>query len=307
MKDWVEIAGNTCESFDLPKDIDLFLSKYKTYDLVIPVLHGRYGEDGVITGMCETLGLRVAYSPSHVHALCMDKYWTNTIVESIWVRIPKSWIPWLPPPPKLLPSEKSENLDVILIVKPNKWWSSLATTRATTFQEFQIGIEAVDSVITSLTAERVKLLEWSSEWEFVRRFPPLRDMPIVQEYIPGKEYTVGVYRDSSGTHVLPIIETISLKWEFFDYEEKYAPTGDNEIFSDIDTSLRSELESTSSKIYDFLGCRGVVRMDYRYDGKNIYFLEVNTIPGFTSGSLVPKMWKKAWKTEKEFVEMLSYS
>ncbi len=57
-------------------------------------------------------------------------------------------------------------------------------------------------------------------------------------------------------------------------------------------------------IYDFLLCRGIVRMDYRYDGADIYFLEVNTIPGFTSASLVPKMWKKAGKTEKEFVEML---
>lgn len=55
-----------------------------------------------------------------------------------------------------------------------------------------------------------------------------------------------------------------------------------------------------------LHCRGVVRIDYRYDGEDIYFLEVNTIPGFTSASLVPKMWKKIGKTEKEFIEMLLF-
>lgn len=55
-----------------------------------------------------------------------------------------------------------------------------------------------------------------------------------------------------------------------------------------------------------LHCRGVVRIDYRYDGKDIYFLEVNTIPGFTNASLVPKMWKKIGKTEKEFIEMLLF-
>ena len=55
-----------------------------------------------------------------------------------------------------------------------------------------------------------------------------------------------------------------------------------------------------------LHCRGVVRIDYRYDGNDIYFLEVNTIPGFTSASLIPKMWKKVGKNEKEFVEMLQY-
>ena len=53
-----------------------------------------------------------------------------------------------------------------------------------------------------------------------------------------------------------------------------------------------------------LKCRGVVRIDWRYDGKDFYFLEVNTIPGFTSASFIPKMWKKAGKTEKEFVEMM---
>ena len=60
MKDWVAIAGHTCESFDLPLEIDAFLSKYKIFDFVIPVFHSRYGEDGIITGMCETLGIRVA-------------------------------------------------------------------------------------------------------------------------------------------------------------------------------------------------------------------------------------------------------
>jgi D-alanine-D-alanine ligase len=105
--------------------------------------------------------------------------------------------------------------------------------------------------------------------------------------------------------VLPIVEIVTIKQDFFDYEEKYESDGSNEVFSDIGSSLKNKLETISTQIYDYLGCRGVVRMDYRYDGVDIYFLEVNTIPGFTSGSLVPKMWKKAGKTEREFVEMLN--
>lgn len=105
--------------------------------------------------------------------------------------------------------------------------------------------------------------------------------------------------------MLPIIEIITIKQEFFDYEEKYESDGSNEVFSEIDMGLKNELEKTSIKIYDYLNCRGIVRIDYRYDGDTLYFLEVNTIPGFTSGSLVPKMWKKANKNEKEFIEMLS--
>ncbi len=304
MKLWIESAGHISEIFDIPEMIDIFLWKYKEFDLVVPVLHGRYGEDGIITGLCESLWIRVAGCPSHVHALCIDKYWTSSILEKINILSPKSWIPWLPQPPKLIPSEWTKNLDITLIVKPNKWGSSLATTRATTYQEFRMWIDAVDSVIASLTSERIALLEQAWNTWFVRHFPPLTDTPLVQECIEWREFTVWVYRDTGGTHILPIIEIITLTETFFNYEEKYETDGSNEVFSDIEDSLKNMIEHTSTRIYDFIGCRGIVRIDYRYDGKNMYFLEVNTIPGFTAGSLVPKMWKKAGKTEKDFVEML---
>lgn len=304
MSEWVKIAWHTSEVFDVPQEIDAFLSSYKKFDLIIPVLHGRYGEDGIITWLCESLGIKVSGCSSWVHALCIDKFHTNCVVEKLWVHIPKSWIPGLPKPVKLLPDDNTKTLEMVLIVKPNQWGSSLATTRATTLEEFKYGLQSVNETIESLTAERMKLL--SSTWTdiFQRYFPSLHDIPLVQECIPGKEFTVGVYHDQNGTHVLPIIEIITLKQDFFDYEEKYETDGSNEVFSDIEPLLKNNLETTSSNIYNFLGCRGIVRMDYRYDGKNIYFLEVNTIPGFTGWSLVPKMWKKAGKTEKEFIEML---
>jgi D-alanine-D-alanine ligase len=64
MCDWCEKAGYEVAMYDVPEMIDTFLDEYQSYDLVIPVLHGRYGEDGIITGMCETLGIRVAGSSS---------------------------------------------------------------------------------------------------------------------------------------------------------------------------------------------------------------------------------------------------
>jgi D-alanine-D-alanine ligase-like ATP-grasp enzyme len=93
MDNWITVSGYTSKIFDLPENIDLFLETYQSFDLVVPMFHGRYGEDGIITGMCESLGIRVAFSPSHVHALCINKYWTNSIVEKIGVKVPKSWIP----------------------------------------------------------------------------------------------------------------------------------------------------------------------------------------------------------------------
>lgn len=127
---------------------------------------------------------------------------------------------------------------------------------------------------------------------------------MVQECIEWREFTVWVYRDQNRIHILPIIEIITQKGDFFDYEEKYETDGSNEVFTELDDQLKGILEEQSAKIYDFLHCRSIVRMDWRYDGKDIYFLEVNTIPGFSIASLVPKMWKKAGKTEKEFIDML---
>ena len=128
---------------------------------------------------------------------------------------------------------------------------------------------------------------------------------IIQECIEGREFTVGVYRDRDGYYALPIAEIITQDGVLFDYSEKYETDGYNEVFADLPDALRNSLEHQSTLIASALTCRGIVRIDWRYDGSDLYFLEVNTIPGFTSGSLVPKMWKKAGKSEGEFIKMLS--
>ena len=131
----------------------------------------------------------------------------------------------------------------------------------------------------------------------------LDDDILLQECINWREFTVGIYRDGSGYHALPIVEIVA-RWWFFDYEEKYETLWENEIFIQWEDELQNLLKTESIRICEFLKTRGVVRIDWRYDGKDLYFLEVNTIPGFTSASLVPKMRKKAGKSEREFVEML---
>lgn len=292
MKDWIEKAGHTSEIFDFPSDIHRFLGRYQAsvlakhfptknlkkhidthqdFDLMIPVFHGIYGEDGQVTAFLKTLGCPYAYSDFQVHALCIDKHLTNLSVWEIGVNIPKSFF---------IKKGNGISKDALqipfpLIVKPNRGGSSLSTSRVENDRDLILACQSITD-----------------------------DDILVQSCIPGREFTVWVYRDTTGTHVLPIIEIITIKQEFFDYEEKYESDGSNEVFSDIATDLQNKLEKISTKIYDCLGCRGVVRIDYRYNGMDLYFLEVNTIPGFTSGSLVPKMWKKAGKTEKEFIEML---
>ncbi len=272
MHDWVQKAWHTSEIYDFPKERDSFLKEYKTYDLVIPVFHGIYGEDGQIPAFLETLGCPYAYSSFMVHALCIDKYRTNLLIEKIGVKIPRSlfiargyFVEELPAPLVCYP----------LIVKPNRWGSSLATKKVENRAEF---LEAQSSI--------------------------LDDDIIVQECIEWREFTVWVYKWQDSYHVLPIAEICTEGNVLFDYREKYETDGYNEVFSDVPKDIREPLEYMSILIAETLDIRWVVRIDYRYDGKNFYFLEVNTIPGFTSWSFIPKMWKKAGKIEKEFVEML---
>ncbi len=273
MNDWVKEAGHTSELFDFPEQVDDFLVKYKKYDLVIPVFHWLYGEDGQITAFLETLGCPYAYSSFMVHAFCIDKYRTNLFVAKIWVKIPRSFY--------VARGYYIEQLDSPLvcypvIVKPNRWGSSLHTSKVEGRREL---VEAQTSIVG--------------------------DDIIIQECIEWREFTVGVYLDKTGYQALPIMEIITEDWVLFDYSEKYESDGSNEVFAEIWNTEKDKLEYMSTIIASAIGARGVIRIDWRYDGKNFYFLEVNTIPGFTGGSFVPKMWKKAWKTEKEFVEMLT--
>ncbi len=136
--------------YDIPQEIDEFLEKYQRYDIVFPYLHGRYGEDGAITGLCETLGLRYVGSPSTTHALCIDKFHTNCVVESLGiVQVPKSWVPGISVPKMLGFSEENiaphitAELPAPIIVKPNCGGSTVATNKAQTLQKLFTGIEEV--------------------------------------------------------------------------------------------------------------------------------------------------------------------
>ncbi len=274
MSDWMIFAWHSVNLYDFPTGLDTFLTKYETYDLVIPMFHGVYGEDGQVTAFLKTLNCKYAYSDFEIHALCIDKNLTNQVLADIGVNIPRSlclkeWIQ--------INILESPLVCYPVIVKPNKWGSSIGASKVHDRSEL-IGAQE------SITGDDI----------------------LIQESIEWREFTVGVYRDMIGYHALPIIEIRTLSQDFFDYSEKYETDGSNEVFMEWEDDLQKKLSSESLLICEYIGTSGVVRIDWRYDGSDLYFLEVNTIPGFTSGSLVPKMWKRARKTEREFVEILAH-
>lgn len=190
-----------------------------------------------------------------------------------------------------------------LIVKPNCGGSTVATNKATNVSELLSAIEEVHINTGALAAGNIKLLGQSETFE--RHFPDYVDAPLVQEFIDGEEYTVGVVGPNNTPEILPIMQIVNLKSVLFDWKEKYESDGSNEVFPlDLDKNLEQRLADASRKIYTLLGCSGVARIDYRVRADEIFFLEVNTFPGATGASFIPKMWRKSGHSMGDFITML---
>jgi D-alanine-D-alanine ligase len=125
---------------------------------------------------------------------------------------------------------------------------------------------------------------------------------LIEEFIEGRELTIGVYKTEGKLHTLPATEIVSNN-EFFDYEAKYTPGVTSEITpAKIPDSIKEQLESKSSYIYRHLNCRGVVRMDFilQQPSNKLFFLEVNTMPGQSENSIVPQQVRAAGIDLKAF-------
>jgi D-alanine-D-alanine ligase len=128
---------------------------------------------------------------------------------------------------------------------------------------------------------------------------------LVEDFIKGRELTCGVLRSEGKLIAFPITEIIS-KTEFFDYEAKYNEGLAQEVVpADIPDDVAEKCKSISMNLYEKLNCRGVVRFDYIYSNYDFYFLEVNTVPGLSEQSIVPKMARAhGWTMTELFTKMI---
>jgi D-alanine-D-alanine ligase len=146
-------------------------------------------------------------------------------------------------------------------VKPNESGSSFGVTKVKSVEEL---LPAIDTAFTE-----------SKE-------------VVIESFMDGREVACGVVKTKKRALVLPVTEIIS-KNEFFDYEAKYTPGKSEEVTpADLPLPVTGEIQQLSSLIYDLLGCRGIVRVDFIIIDNRPYFLEINTIPGMTEESLIPK-------------------
>jgi D-alanine-D-alanine ligase len=151
-------------------------------------------------------------------------------------------------------------------VKPNASGSSFGVTKVKTGDELPEAIE--------------KALKESDE-------------VMIEAFMDGREVACGVVKVKGKAIVLPVTEIIS-KNEFFDYEAKYTPGKSEEVTpADMPPAITDQIQDLSSTVYDLLGCKGIVRVDFIIVEEKPYFLEINTVPGMTEGSLIPKQARAA--------------
>lgn len=249
--------------YDFPVDAEKFLKNKDNYDLAIPVFHGQYWEDGKIFAFLEILWIKTTFSPYETHAICLNKYVTNELVSKLGVWVPSQFLyKW-----------KLELENFPFIVKPNRWWSSMFTYKVSNKDEFN---------------EKIAYIKANS----------LDDI-LVQEFIEAEEYSVSIVAGE----VLPIMKVQKEKWEFFDYENKYSDAPKiKETWPEIEPSLEATLAFQAKKIYNFFNCKWYSRVDFLVRNEDVFFLEINTIPGMTEWSIVPKSWAMTGRSFEELID-----
>lgn len=237
------------------------------FDCVFIAIHGTPGEDGKIQGYLDMLQIPYTTCNSIVSALTFNKSYCNKVVKDFNVVNIANSVHLIKGEPYSIGSIV-EKLRMPVFVKPNESGSSL-------------GISKVKSVEGLLPAIEKAFKE--------------DNQVLIEEFIEGRELTIGVYRVEHYLHTLPPTEIVS-KNEFFDYEAKYTPGVTNEITpAPITEELHEQLKTKASYIYRHLNCRGVVRMDFilQKSSNKLFFLEVNTMPGQSENSLVPQQVRAA--------------
>lgn len=244
------------------------------FDLAFIAIHGTPGEDGRMQGYLDMLEVPYTSCNAIVSALTFNKSYCNKVVKAFNVVNIANSVHLIKGEPYSVGSIL-EQIQLPMFVKPNESGSSLGVTKVKSVEELLPAIEKAFKEDNQV---------------------------LIEEFIEGRELTIGVYRVDGKLFTLPATEIVSQN-EFFDYEAKYTPGVTNEITpAPVNDHIKEMLETKSGYIYRHLNCRGVVRMDFILQNKTekLYFLEVNTMPGQSEASIVPQQVRASGMSLMDF-------
>lgn len=249
------------------------------FDLAFIIIHGNPGENGVLQGYFDLLGIRYTTCGFYTSSLTFNKGYCNAVVRSYHiVKVAKSRLYYKGQ--HVDTKDIKERLGFPVFVKPASGGSSVATTKVKRMEELMPAIEE------AFTED---------------------DAVLVEEFVQGREFDCGVMKIKGKKYVFPITEIIPIGGhEFFDYAAKYDGFSNEVTPAEVDGAVAEEIQDVSSKLYDLLNCRGVVRFDYIYneERQRLTFLEVNTIPGQSAESIVPKQARAMGISTAQLYEMI---
>jgi len=274
---WLEAAGHSCYLVEVKRDkwtvhlgkkrvpmdknsFSFLVEEEKvTFDFIWNSIHGTPGEDGKLQGFFDMMGLPYSSSNLFSSALTFDKYTCKSFLKQHDILTPEA---------SLVRKELETDLEAVAeivgfpcFVKPNNGGSSFGTSKVVRLEELQPALEE------ALQEDREA---------------------IVERYIKGTEVTCGLMKRGEDFTLFPITEIIPEN-EFFDYESKYTVGKAKEITpARIDDDISKKCQEMAMAIYKLCNCSGIIRVDFIIKGNQVYFLELNSIPGMTEESIVPK-------------------
>jgi D-alanine-D-alanine ligase len=246
---------------------DVWQQLARVFDRVFIILHGRGGEDGVIQGALETLGLPYTGSGVLGSALGMDKLRSKWLWQALGLAVPE----FVVIEDESRPDELIARLGLPLMIKPSREGSSLGMSKVTDAAQLPAALAAARE---------------------------LDDCVIAERFIQGGEYTCAVL----GHEALPMIR-IETPRAFYDYQAKYFAADTRYLCPcGLDQVQEAELQRLALRAFQALGCHGWGRVDFMVDGEGRpWLIEVNTVPGMTDHSLVPMAARQAGLSFEDLV------
>ena len=259
-RDWMVEIGDQ----KFPVDKNDFSFEYQgkkvVFDFAYITIHGNPGENGMLQGYLDMMGVPYSTCNTLVEAITFDKYTCTNYLNAFGINTTH---------PIMLVRGKAFDKEAVLkavglpcFIKPTAEGSSFGVSKVKTAADFDAAVEGA--------------------------FKMCREI-LVESFIDGIEFTCGLYKVGDKKVVMPVAEVVPKK-EFFDYEAKYdAKMSDEIIPGRFSAEITGRIQDMASEVYDILRCEGIVRIDGFVRGEEIIMLEVNTTPGMTANSFVPKM------------------
>lgn len=273
---WYYMSGENNVPVD-KNDFSISIDGNKiNFDAVLVALHGTPGEDGKLQGYFDCLKIPYSSCDAATSALTFNKRYTVAVASFAGMKVARSIHLFKHHP---VSTEKIlQELRLPVFVKPNNGGSSIGMSKVKSAEELPA---ALDKAFKE------------------------DDQVLVEEFIKGREFTIGVFRAKDEIITLPITEIIPKK-EFFDYEAKYEGASDEVTPAHVEENIAQQVRNEATRAYGIFNCRGIVRMDYIYDEASAspFLLEINTVPGQSEASIVPQQVRAMGWTLMEFYSAL---